>query len=95
MRVEITLSGEIFEWRGPAPFYFLRIPEEESALIKSIASQVTYGWGVVPAWARIGDTRWKTSLMPKKGRFLLPLKDAVRNAEGLEVDQIIEVEIEI
>lgn len=93
--MEITVSGEIFEWRGPAPFYFLRIPDEESALIKSIASQVTYGWGVVPAWATIGDTRWKTSLMPKEGRFLVPLKDAVRSAEALEVGHVVEVEIEI
>ena len=93
--MNITITGEVFEWRGPAPFYFVRVPQEECALIKSIASQVTYGWGVVPTYATIGETRWKTSLMPKDGQYLVPMKDAIRNTEGIEEGDTVEIELEI
>ena len=36
----------------------------------------TYGWGVIPVVARIGDVEFETSLFPKDGGYLLPLKDA-------------------
>jgi hypothetical protein len=44
---------------------------------------LTYGWGVIPVVVTIGATEWKTSLFPKDGRYLVPLKDQVRRAEGL------------
>lgn len=81
--VELRFSGSVIEWRGPAPFYFVAVPDEESADIHAIAQAVTYGWGVVPVVARIGRTTWETSLFPKDGRYLLPLKAAVRRPEGL------------
>ena len=48
--------------------------------------QRTYGWGVIPVEARIGGTAFSTSLFPKDGRYLLPLRDAVRRAERIGVD---------
>ena len=45
---------------------------------------LTYGWGVIPVQVRIGDTEWETSLFPKDGCYLVPLKDRVRRAEGLD-----------
>ena len=44
---------------------------------------VTYGWGVIPVTVRIGETEWTTSLFPKNGGYLVPIKDVVRRAEGL------------
>lgn len=46
---------------------------------------VSYGWGMIPVQVRIGDTDWKTSLWPKDGRYIVPLKVAVRRAEQLEL----------
>ena len=81
MRIEF--GGTIWHWRGPAPFYFVTVPDEESRELKAVSGAVTYGWGMIPVTARVGATTWKTSLFPKDGRYLVPLKDAVRRAEGL------------
>ncbi len=90
----LEFSGEIWEWRGPAPFYFVTVPDEQSQAIKMAERFLTYGWGMIPAKVRIGQTEWKTALWPKDGLYVLPLKDAVRQAEGLEVGQIVQVWLE-
>ncbi|WP_245969584.1 DUF1905 domain-containing protein [Calidithermus roseus] len=92
--VGLEFSGEVFEWRGPAPFYFVTVPQEESRLIKSVSSLLTYGWGVIPVRVRIGKTEWKTSLFPKDGLYLLPLKDKVREAESLGEGDTVMVRLE-
>jgi hypothetical protein len=43
----------------------------------------SYGWGMIPVIARIGATRWKTSLLPKDGRYTVPVKAGARTAERL------------
>ena len=48
------------------------------------AEAASYGWGAVPVCARIGGTEWETSLLPREGGYVLPVKKAVRLAEGLE-----------
>ena len=83
--MEFEFTGEIWHWRGPAPFHFVTVPDAQSAEIHALARAVTYGWGMVPVRVRVGETAWKTSLFPKDGGYVLPLKDAVRHAEGLEV----------
>lgn len=93
--MQLEFSGEIIYWRGPSPFYFVPTPENESQAIKSIASEVTYGWGVIPATVKIGDTEFKTALFPKDGRYLVPLRVDVRKAEGLDVGDMVIVELEI
>jgi hypothetical protein len=87
--MRIAFRGPIWHWRGPAPFYFVTVPEEDSRELKAVSGAVTYRWGMIPVTARIGSTTWKTSLFPKDGRYLVPLKDAVRKAEGLaEGDEV-------
>jgi hypothetical protein len=82
--VILEFSGEVFEWRGPAPFYFVTVPEAESQAIQDVARLVTYGWGVIPVKVQIGQTEWKTSLFPKQGLYLVPIKDKIRKAEGID-----------
>lgn len=81
--MNIEFTGKIWHWRGPAPYYFVTVPAEGSSDIKAISNLVTYGWGVIPVHARIGNTTWTTSLFPKDGLYLVPLKDAIRKEEGL------------
>jgi hypothetical protein len=87
-------TGEVIEWRGPAPYYFVRIPAHESAAIKVDAKGVEY-WGQVPVVARIGDTEFTTALFPKDGVYLLPLRVAIRRAEGIEDGEPVEVGLEV
>ena len=93
MRFEF--SGEIFEWRGPAPHFFVTVPEEQSRDIKGIANLVTYGWGVIPVTVKIGDTEWTTSLFPKEGRYLVPIRANVRKAEGLEQGDTVVIRLDV
>jgi hypothetical protein len=83
--MEFEFSGEIIYWRGPAPFTFVRIPQAESDDIAEVASMVTYGWGAIPVNATIGSTTYYTALFPKDGVYLLPVKAAVKKAEGIDV----------
>ncbi|WP_327319459.1 DUF1905 domain-containing protein [Streptomyces sp. NBC_01235] len=81
--MELAFTGRVIEWRGPAPYYFVRVPGQEAADIQEVAAMATYGWGVIPVEARIGETVFETSLFPKDGGYLLPLKVAVRRPQGL------------
>ena len=87
-------EGLVVEWRGPAPFYFVDVPEDESADIKFAAKGVEY-WGQVPVMVRIGDTDFTTALFPKHGRYLLPLKDVVRKSAGIDVDDVVTVALTV
>ncbi len=93
--MQSTFAGRVIEWRGPAPYYYLPVPDEESADIREIAAMATYGWGVIPVVARIGDVEFETSLFPKDGGYLLPLKDAVRKPQGITVGDEITVEMTV
>jgi hypothetical protein len=75
----------MYEWRGPAPYHFVAVPEDEAEQIQEAAAFVTYGWGMIPVRGRIGATDFTTSLWPKDGGYVVPLKDKVRKAEGLDV----------
>ena len=83
--VELEFSGEIIHWRGPSPFHFVTVPDEQSAAIEAVSSMVTYGWGVIPVQVLIGQTEFRTSLFPKGELYLVPIKQAVRKAEQLEL----------
>lgn len=91
----IEFSGVIFYWRGPSPFYFVAIPQEQSRNIKAVSALVTYGWGVIPVQVRIGKTEFTTSLFPKDGLYLVPLKDSVRKAEDLFEGDEVSVRLEV
>jgi hypothetical protein len=82
--MEIEFSGKIWFWRGPSPWYFVTVPAKQSRILKEIVGFVTYGWGMIPVEVRIGKTVWKTALWPKDGRYIVPIKASVRNAEALE-----------
>jgi hypothetical protein len=93
--MNLEFSGEIWFWRGPSPYHFVTVPEEECAALAAVAAAVSYGWGMIPVAARVGATDWTTSLFPKDGRYLVPLKDAVRRAEGLEVGDSVTVRLAV
>ena len=76
----MRFSGEVIEWRGPAPYLFLRLPEAESTELRE-RPELSYGWGCIAVRATIGDTTFETSLMPRDGRYLLPVKVVVQRAE--------------
>lgn len=93
--MEIEFTGKIFYWRGPAPFYFVTVPDEQSHELNAIARLVTYGWGMIPVRVRIGKTEWKTSLFPKDGRYLVPIKAVVQKAENVDEGDVVTLQLEV
>ncbi len=91
----IEFSNPIWYWRGPAPFFFVTVPAAQAEVLAAISEEVTYGWGMIPVFARIGGTEWKTSLFPKDGSYIVPLKDAVRSAENLSEGQQVTIQLTI
>lgn len=93
--MDLEFDGEIIHWRGPAPFHFVEVPDDESSAIDSVKADVTYGWGVIPVTARIGGTEFTTSLFPKGDRYLVPVKVAVRTAEGVTLGDEVTVRLHL
>lgn len=93
--MELEFSGPLFEWRGPAPYHFVAVPEDEAEQLRETAAAVTYGWGMIPVTGRIGDTEFTTSLWPKNGGYVVPVKDAVRRTEGLMLGEMITVRLTV
>jgi hypothetical protein len=90
-RVDLEFAAELFEWRGPAPYYWLTIPDHGCDHIRAEAAEASYGWGAIPVRARIGATEWETSLLPRDGGYVLPVKNAVRKAEQVVEGDVVEV----
>ena len=72
--MELEFRGEIWHWRGPSPYHFVTVPEEDCDQIEAVAARVSYGWGVIPVAAQIGDTEFTTSLFPKDGGYVVPVR---------------------
>ena len=95
MSMSLEFSGEIWYWAGPAPWYFVTVPEKQCEDLKAASKFVTYGWGMIPVHAQIGETEWKTSLFPKDDRYIVPVKASVRKAEKLEEGDTVTVKLEV
>lgn len=93
--MRLRFAGEVWYWRGPAPFHFVTVPPAESEMIGEIAAVVTYGWGMIPESVTIGGTTVTTSLWPKDGGYIVPVKKALQDVEGVAVDDLVEVTLDI
>jgi hypothetical protein len=93
--LQLDFSAVVIEWRGPAPFVYARLPPEIAEEIAAVKRAASYGWGAIPVTASIGDVTFTTSLFPKDGTYLLPLRVAVRRQVGMTVGDVIEVELRI
>ena len=80
----IEFEGDVFRWdaREDSAWFFTSVPPELSEDNREIPRPYR-GIGSVRVRARIGDTEWSTSIFPSDDAYVLPLKKAVRDAEGL------------
>lgn len=93
--MEIEFNGTIWYWRGPAPWFFVTVPAEQCRDLRALVSIVTYGWGMIPVHARIGGSAWATSLFPKDGGYIVPVKASVRRAERLVEGDSVTMRLEV
>ena len=93
--MDLEFSGDVWHWKGPAPHHFVSVPEDDAAVIESVAAAVTYGWGMIPVTVQLGASTWTTSLWPKEGSYVVPLKDRARKAEGIALGDVVTVRLRI
>ena len=93
--MHVEFRGELWYWRGPAPHYFVTVPEEHCADLRRVAALVTYGWGMIPVRVRVGRTTWATSLFPKDGGYIVPIRASARAAERLEEGATVAVGLDV
>jgi hypothetical protein len=89
--VEYEVIGEIFEWRGPPPFYFVALPEGYAREIDEVKQELTYGWGMITCKIVIDGREYKTAITPKDGTYFVPLKDEIRKRHSLLVGGQVEL----
>ena len=89
--MDFEVSGQVIEWRGPAPFYFLPMSQEQSDELQLYKREFSYGWGVILAHVKLGKEVARTGLIPRDGRYLVPLKDAIRKPNGVSLGDHISV----
>ncbi|MCV3240292.1 DUF1905 domain-containing protein [Mesorhizobium sp. ZC-5] len=92
---QFRFEARVIYWRGPSPFFFVPIPLQHSEEIRQISKFVTYGWGMIPVEAVIGGVAFSTSLFPKDGTYLLPLKVNVRRKISVTADDLVSVEMTV
>ncbi len=63
--------------------------------MRAVSALVTYGWGMAPVTVRIGTTERTTSLFPKDGPYIVPVKACVRQAQGLDVGDVLRVRLRV
>ena len=88
-------DGAIIEWRGPAPYLFVPVPDDRIGELRYAARQASYGWGVIPVEVRIGTHDFTTSLFPRDGTFLLPIKVAVQRAVGVGLGDRVRIQLRV
>lgn len=93
--MNIEFNGKLWFWKGPAPWYFVTVPEQQCHDLKAISGMVTYGWGMIPVHVRIGNSEWTTSLWPKDDRYIVPIKASVRKAETLAEGDEVTVHLDV
>lgn len=92
--IEWSFDGEVVEWRGPAPFFYVAMPADDAEDLKDAGRSLIY-WGQMPVTVTIGATTFTTALFPKDGTYMVPLKVVVRRAEQLELGDRVNVSVRV
>lgn len=92
---QCTFVGELWEHDGPGSWWFVSLPDDDADDIEERMRHRTNGFGSVRVEVTIGGTTWRTSLFPdaKRATYVLPVKQAVRRAEGLHGPGSVEVSL--
>ncbi|MEU2036110.1 DUF1905 domain-containing protein [Nocardia amamiensis] len=92
-----SFTAEVWEHQGDAAWYFVSVPEDVADEIEERYAHRAGGFGAVRVHVVVGNSRWSTSLFPDKSRatYILPVKKAVRVAEGLEAGSAARVELTV
>jgi hypothetical protein len=90
----VDFEAELWEHEGQGAWCFVTVPEEQSEDIR-LSGAMPAGFGSYKVEATVGRTVWQTSVFPASECFVLPVKKAVRKAEGIEVGDLVAVTLDV
>lgn len=95
--VTYRFSAPLWRYQGSAAWYFVTLPFEQADEIDERTAAVQRGFGSVRVHVTIGGTSWSTSVFPdsKVKSYILPVKKAVRVAEGIDDGSMVEVSLRL
>jgi hypothetical protein len=93
----ISFEAEVWEHDGSASWFFISLPEHHADDIEAEFGQRAGGFGSIRVDVTVGNTQWATSLFPdnKRATYVLPLKKAVRKAEGIHSGSVVTVHLTV
>ena len=95
----ITFTSLLWIWKGSEAagrWYFVTIPEEQSAEIKAHAFGNPRGFGSVKVEAQIGEETRLTSVFTLNGvNYLQPIKAEIRRKADLAAGDEVTVQLEL
>lgn len=93
-----TFTAPLWRWEArSASWYFVTMPQDDSDDLRELP-RPPRGFGSVKVIATIGASSWSTSVFPdaqRSGCYVLPVKRSVRDAEGIDHEDIVEVTVEV
>lgn len=91
------LRAKVWLYPGMTGWHFVDVNKKASREIKANFGHGGRGFGSIPVIVTVGQTSWKTSIVPdkKSDTYLLPLKAEVRQKEDIQSGEIINYSIEI
>jgi hypothetical protein len=95
--VTYRFSAPLWRYKGDSPWHFVTLPFDQADEIDERTTTVQRGFGSVRVHVTVGETTWSTSLFPdtKVGSYILPVKKAVRAAEGLHEGATVDVRFQV
>jgi len=97
--VVVAFDAELWLWdaRRTDSWTFVSLPAEASEEIRDLDTGPRRGFGSVRVRVTIGASTWTTSIFPDsaRGSYVLPVKQAIRRAEALDVGDIATVTVEL
>jgi Domain of unknown function (DUF1905) len=98
-----TFTAPLWRWSvkqqsaDPGAWSFVSLPVEVSEDIRDALVAPPTGFGSVRVAAEVGDFRWQTSVFPdsESGCYVLPVKQAVRRANGIEQGDLVTVTLSL
>jgi hypothetical protein len=97
MSTSYSFKAELWEWASKTSWFFLSVPEADADEIVERFGRTAPGFGSIRVEVSIGATTWRTSIFPSRSEktYVLPVKKAVRSAEGLTPGVQASVELSI
>ena len=95
----VTFDAELWIWdaRRSDTWTFVTVPADVSEDIRELAAGPRHGFGSIRVKAAIGESKWATSIFPDSTNacYVLPVKKAIRKAEGVEAGDTARVALEL